>query len=770
MKGKKVTSIGIPVPHIRGTEIVTGALKYITDLKIPGMLYGRVLRSPIAHGKILDIHTEKAERVSGVKLILTGRNSPSRKFGSLLEDWELLATDRVRFAGDEVAIVAATDPDAAREAINCIRMDLQELPAVLDPNEAMEPGAPLIHDKPRNIASEYHFALGDVESAYREADFIYENCFSSPQIFHAYLEMNGCLACPEVDGKLTLYLPTQTPSVTRMMYARALDLPIRKLRLVIPPYGGAFGGKQLSKLHILAGYLALRTGKPVKMTTDREEDFFSGNPKVHLYIDVKISAKKNGTLLSKEVRVVGGAGGRVVYAPIVTSTACSRVDSLYRFKHLKTSGYTVYTNTTPTAAFRGFGHPESLLAVETSIDMVARGLGIDPVEIRLKNVYGPGDTTPHGWRITSCGIAECIEKAVDASGFREKLKNRKPNRGIGIACCNHVSGNRLLFRDFDGSAALLKLGWDGDITLVHGESDMGQGQDTILSQIAAEVLGINPGDIRIESVDTDVSPFGLGCVSSRGTLFAGNAVKNAAMDARLQILDAAARLLEADAEDLCLEKGEVFVKGSPAVSIPLRKIVQTLSGQKGGMPVMGQGFYVPKTELPDPVTKLGNISPAYPFGCHIAEVEVDTDTGAVSVLRYTAAHDIGRVINPQLARGQVHGGVAQGIGFALMEEILFEKGRIANPNFLDYILPGPSDLPPIKVIFVETHDKEGPFGAKGIGEPALDPVPAAIANAIFDAVGVRVTRLPCTAERLRAALQAGRGSIPKRFGSDILWK
>lgn len=747
-------NVGVSIPHIRGKEIVTGGLQYITDLKLSGMLHGRVLRSPIPHGTIVNLDVQKALSVPGVEVVLSGKNVPQRKFGPLLEDWEIFATEKVRFVGDEVAAVAASDPDAAEEALQKIMVEYEELPAVFDPKEAMEPDAPLVHEKERNIAMSFHVERGDVEEGFREADFVYENSFSSPQVYHAYLEPNGCLAHSDSQGRVTIYLPTQTPSITRVLYAKALGMPLEKVRLVIPPYGGGFGGKGASKLHIISALLALQSGRPAHMAINRTEDFVSCYPKVHLHIDVKIGAKKDGTLLAKDVRVVGGAGGRVIHAPIVTSTACFRVDSLYRFKHLKTMGYTVYTNMSPTAAFRGFGHPEALFAVEASIDMIAQGLGLDPLEMRLKNGMRPGEVSIHGYKITSCGLEDCIRKAAESAQYREKRLSPKKNRGVGMACCNHVSGNRLIFREFDGSSVILKLSRDGDVTLIHGESDMGQGQDTVLAQIAAEELGILASDIRVAVVDTDISPFGLGSVSSRGTFFGGNAAKKAGADARRQIFEVAKDLLEANIEDLCLEDGKIFVKGAPKASIPFQDAVQEFCNRKGGMPVIGMGSYTPKTEIPDFKTMYGNISPAYPFACHIAEVEVDQDTGVVRVLRYVAAHDIGKAINPMMAEGQVQGGIAQGVGFTLMEEIKFDRGKIENPNFQDYIIPGPLDLPRMKVIFVETNDPEGPYGAKGVGEPALDPVPAAIANAIYNAVGVRVTRLPITPERLLAAIRS----------------
>jgi CO/xanthine dehydrogenase Mo-binding subunit len=530
--------------------------------------------------------------------------------------------------------------------------------------------------------------------------------------------------------------------------------------VVVPYYGGAFGGKMETNLHLVAAILSRKTGKPVRMVNPREEDFMAGNPRVPMYIDLKIGAKKDGTLTGKEVKIIGAAGARAVYSMVIVATACYRPDSLYHFQNLRTEGVTAYTNTVPTGCFRGFGNAQMTFAIESCMDMIAEALAIDPAELRIKNGLKTGEVSVHGWKIGSCGLEECVRKAAKASGWEEKRAQNRFARGIGLACCNHVSGNRAFAREFDGGAGIVRIGREGKVLVYHGESDMGQGQRTIFAQIVAEELGLSLDQIEVARVDTDVSPFGMGSFATRGTVFGGNGVKAAATEAKRQIFEIAAEMLEANPSDLEAREGKVYVKGSPGKNLPFQKVAEAGLYKRGGAPIVGTGFWVPDTVIPDPVTKYGNISPAYPYGCQIAEVEVDTETGHVNLVNYVAAHDVGRAINPQTTEGQIQGGVAQGLGWTLMENMVTEKGRIMNPNFRDYVIPGPLDLPPIQPILVEPIEPNGPFGAKGIGEPALNPVPAAVANAIYNAIGVRITDLPITPEKILKGLRSKKNQKP----------
>ncbi len=689
-----------------------------------------------------------------MKCVVSYEDTPGIKFGPRSEDWTIMACDKALFEGDEIAAVAAVDEDTAEEALELIRVEYEELPAVFDPLDAMQPGAPLVHeDKPGNIAAVFRVDVGSVDEALRNSCFVYEDSFYTNQVYQAYLEPMGAVAQVDLSGRLTMWVATQTPNMTRMTYAKALGISPEDLRIVVPDYGGGFGAKQENNVHLVAAVLAQKSKRPVKVINTRQDDFLSGNPRVPMYIDIKLGVSRDGILTGKDVRVVGGNGARTVYAQAIVATACYRVDSLYRFKHVRSEGHTVYTNTIPTGCFRGFGNAQMTFVLETAMDVIAEHLGIDPLELRLKNGIGPGEVSVHGWKIGSGGLAECLTRAAESAQWKEKRERKVPLKGIGLACCNHVSGNRAFFREFDGGAGLVRVGRDGRVIVYHGESDMGQGQKTAFAQIVAERLGIAIDTITVAPVDTDISPFGLGSFATRGTLMGGNGVLAAAENAFQQLAEVAADMLEAAPEDIVSENGLFFVKGAPDRGVPFREITEAATFKRGGAPIVGVGHYMPTTELPDPVTKFGNISPAYPFGCHVAEVEVNPYTGQVTVVNFTAAHDVGRAINPMAVEGQIQGGVAQGLGWVLMEKMVLENGRSANPNFLDYEIPGPLDVPDVLSILVEPIELNGPYGAKGIGEPALNPAMAAITNAIYNAVGVRIKRLPVDPETLIAEMK-----------------
>jgi CO/xanthine dehydrogenase Mo-binding subunit len=508
-----------------------------------------------------------------------------------------------------------------------------------------------------------------------------------------------------------------------------------------------------NNVHLVAVLLAQKAGRPVKVVNTRHDDFIAGNPRVPMYIDIKLGAGQDGIITGKDVRVVGGGGARMVYAQAIVSTACYRIDNLYRFKHVRSKGYTVYTNTVPTGCFRGFGNAQMTFVVESALDMIADQLNMDPAELRIKNGIGPNEVSLHGYEIGSCGLKDCVLKATKAAGWQKKRRRKEKLKGIGLSCCNHVSGNRAFFRECDGGSGMVRVGLDGRVTVYHGESDMGQGQKTVFAQIVAERLGLPLKMVHVAPVDTDISPFGLGSFATRGTLMGGNGVLAAADEAFNQLAEVAADMLEANPEDIQCSNGKFFVKGSPDMSLPFKDVANEATLVRHGAPVVGVGFYKPPTVLPDPETKYGNISPAYPFACQIAEVEVDPDTGHVTVLNITAAHDVGRAINPMATEGQIQGGVVQGLGWALMENMATEKGKITNPDFLDYLIPTALDVPNISPILVEPIDPNGPYGAKGIGEPALNPVMSAITNAIYNATGIRIKELPVSAEKIFAELK-----------------
>jgi len=469
-------------------------------------------------------------------------------------------------------------------------------------------------------------------------------------------------------------------------------------------------------------------------------------------IRIKMGADREGKILAKEMDILADNGAYSINAPVVVDTAATRVDSLYRFKNLKTTTRLVYTNNPASGMFRGFGNPQSTFAVECMMDMLAEKLQMDPVEISLKNATQCGDVTAHGWEIKSCELSSCIRKAAAAIGWQEKKSSPRRNRGIGMACVIHVSGNRSVFPPFDGSTATVRINENGEAYVLPSDGDIGQGMSTVSAQIAAEALGFPVEKVRVHRVDTDWSGFGLGASASRVTTIGGNAVKLAAEDAKRQLLEHAAIMLKTAKEELDIEDGNVINSKSGAVLASAAEAAKFAVHSSGGDYIVGRGKYVtPGVVIADAKTKYGNISSAYSFGAHAAEVEVDVETGKVTVLRYVAAHDSGQIVNPLLAQGQVEGGVVQGLGFSFCENMHFENGKLLNDSFLDYKVPLALDIPPIETIFVDSYDPNGPFGAKGLGEPVLVPVPCAISNAIYDAVGIRLTELPFSPERVREA-------------------
>lgn len=750
---KEPAVVGKRLPALDARDKATGRAEFVSDIRLPGMLWAKVLRSPVAHARIRNIDVSRALKLGGVKMVLTGKDCPPHKYGVVIRDETILAVDKVRYAGDEIAIVLATDPDIAEEALELIAVDYEELPVLLDPREAMEEGAPLIHEGKSNVAVRLHIERGEVDRAFAESDVVLEDTYNTSMVYQAYLEPMAAVAAVDASGRLTLWAGLQNPSAARLTFADALGIPADKLRIIQPHFGGGFGAKLEHKVPLLCAFAALKSGRPVRLVNDREEDFQAGHPRVPMTIRLKLGAKKDGTLTAKQVEIIADNGAYTVYAPGILSTALYRIDLLYRIANVRADGVLVYTNKAPTSAFRGFGNAQMHFAFECHLDALAKELGLDPKELRLKNAAYPGYVNPHGWKVGSCGLKECIEKATAAIGWEEKKANKQPRRGVGMACCMHVSGNRSFKKEFDGSAALVRVDDGGNVFVYSGEADLGQGARTVFAQIAAEELGVPYEKVKVAIVDTDIAPFAWGTFASRATYLGGNAVRAAAADAKRQILEFAAELLNVPVGLLNIQNGRI-VGPSEKKSLDLAEVTREYMYRHAGANIIGRGSFVPEgVEYPDE-TKYGNISGAYPFAAQAAEVEVDTETGQVKVLRLAAAHDLGKAINPMLAEGQIEGGVAMGLGWALTENLTYgPDGRVANPQFLDYQIPTAMDVPPLEVILVEPEEKSGPYGAKSLGEPALIPTSPAIANAVYDAIGVRIKELPITPEKILAALK-----------------
>jgi 4-hydroxybenzoyl-CoA reductase alpha subunit len=752
---KELTVVGERIPILDGKEKVTGEAKYAADLKFPHMLYGKILRSPHPHAKILNIDISKAKKVPGVKAVITTKDTPQKKWGAFIEDQTIFGVDKVRYIGEEVAAVAAVDEYTAEEALQLIKVDYEILPAVFDPEEAVLPGAPLIHEEAKNnIALRLDINRGDIQAGFNESDDIIEERFATSLVHQCYTEPTASVASMDINGRLTVWAPVQYIFLARRRWAKALDMDVSRLRVIQSKVGGGFGGKTADENSTpICCVLTKVTGKPVKIVLTREEEFVAGRPRVPAVIYLKMGVKKDGTFTAKEARIFGDNGAYSGKGPSTISTIAIRPDSLYRFKNIRTEALLVYTNKVPTGAYRGFGNPQMAFALESFIDIIADRLHLDPLEIRLKNAVQTGDTTAHGWKIRSCGYSECIRKAASVAGWKE-YKEAKPSLkgiGVGIAGVIHVSGNKHF--GFDGSNIFIKISEDGRAKIISGEGDLGQGANTVLTQIAAEELGIPLKDIEISQADTEFTPFCFGAFGSRVTTIAGNAVRLAAADAKRQLIEIASQVLEESPTDLICEGGRIFVRGAPERYLTIAEVIQAGLFKLGNINVLGQGSFDPDSEVPDPKTKYGNISSAYEFGAHVAVVRVCEETGNVEILDFVAAHDVGRAINPMLVEGQIEGGVAQGIGYALLEDMQLKNGKVLNPNFTDFKVPLAPDLPPIRTIMVETRDPQGPFGGKGLGEATIVPTAPAIANAIFDAVGVRIRDLPITSEKILKALK-----------------
>lgn len=751
--------IGKRVPPIDGKSKATGEAKFTVDIQLPGMLYGRILRSPHPHAKILNIDTGKAEKLQGVRAVITRDDVPRVKFGvftnwpDMLDQYGL-AMDKVRYIGEEVAAVAAIDEWTAEEALDLIPVEYEKLPAVFDPEEAMQPGAPLVHEHvKRNVSRAPRFHYGDVDQSFKEAYYIREDVFKSQPVTHCALECHASVAYWDQTGKITLWSSTQSPFKTAETLSLILGLPLNRIRVIKPFVGGGFGGKAdgLFPNDLCAILLSKKAGRPVKIVNNREEEFSATRRRHPMTITLKTAVKKDGTLLGIETKAFADGGAYNSWGPGIIGRVGAQLFYLYRLPNIRYEGYHVYTNKSTSGAFRGWGSLQMRLAADSQMDAIAEDLGIDPVEIRLRNARETGDVMPNkGW-ISSCELPQCIKKASENERWKERRGQMPKDEGMGIACWSYVSAARHLAHD--STAAIIKIFEDGTATLITGASDIGQGSNTTLAQIAAEELGVALEDITVVSGDTDITPFDFGTFASRVTYISGNAVKAAAKDAKQQIFNFVADKMEANVADLISRDRRIYVKGSPSMGMDFSQAVKGCLFSEEGLHIIGRGNYDPDTVVVNQITYEGHSTPAFGFGAQIANVSVNRKTGQVTVLRMSGAHDCGVAINPMHAEGQLEGATSQGLGQALYEDLVTEKGQVMNPSFLEYKIPTALDMPEIKTELVEGPDPGGPFGAKGMSEGCiLAPTPA-IANAVYHAVGVRIKEFPITSEKIMKALE-----------------
>ncbi|MBI3089860.1 MAG: xanthine dehydrogenase family protein molybdopterin-binding subunit [Candidatus Tectomicrobia bacterium] len=742
--------IGTRLPRVEGVEKATGAAVYGDDVRLPGMLTGRLLLSPHPHALIRSVEVARARRLPGVRAVVTGQDAPRTRHGrGPVRDLIVLPWERVRYAGEPVAAVAAVDEDTAEEALALINVEYEPLPALFDPEAAMAPDAPLIHaDLPapkgappgcRNLSAYQLLELGDCAAAFATCDEVFEDAYTTQKMHHGYLEPHSVTAVAEASGKITIWTPTQEVFIARRALAEIFALPMTKLRVIGTRVGGGFGGKFYLLLEPIALLLARACRRAVQLTLSREEEFLASYHRHPARLRMKTGVRRDGTLLARQATLIWDAGAFNGANVVVPPGGGTRVCGPYRIPHQRIEAFSVYTNKVGCGICRAPGDPQAFFAGETQLDAIAEALRLDPLELRLRNALRDGDLEITGKPAHHVAFRETLERAAAELGWRPGAANLRPapNRGIGIACSHRPSGAQT-------SSAVVTLNEDGTLTLFTGVVDL-TGSDTALTQVLAEELHVGVGRISLVTADTERTPFDSGTGGSKIMFTAGFAVQNAAADLRAQMQRVAAELLEAAAADVVLRDGAALVRGAPDRRLSYAQVSQHAHQRSGG-PLIGRGSFQSK------------VRPGPAFAVQVADVEVDPDTGKVLVHRLFAAHDLGLAVNPLAVEGQIEGGVLQGIGYALMEETVVRDGVVLNPHLTDYRMPTPLDQPPIVACIVEAGLGEGPYGAKAIGEPPCVPTAAALANAIYHAVGVRLHDLPITPERLRLAIQRQRAA------------
>jgi 4-hydroxybenzoyl-CoA reductase subunit alpha len=726
-------------------------------MALSGMLVGKLLHSPHAHARIRRIDTSRAEALPGVRAVVTGRGFPN-KYGILPigHDETAFATDKVRYIGDNVAGVAAESEDAARKALELIEVDYEVLPAWFDSEEAMKAESNWIHDdKPHNIEKEYHHSFGDVEAALAAADVVRSQRFVCPEVTHAAMEPHSTLA-HYADGRLTVWSSTQVPYYLHRTLANVLEMPMEQVRVIKPLIGGGFGAKsEVCPLEVQAACLSRQAGAPVKLTYTREEVFYAHRGRPHQVVELTLGATRDGRVTAVKARIVQDGGAYCGYGPVTILYSGALLGAMYDIPNLQFDGYRVLTNKPACGAMRGHGTVNTRFAFESLLDMVAEALKIDPVEMRQRNLLKPPCLTVNQLRVTSYGYPECIEKVAAKSRWKEKKGKLPFGQGIGFAGSHYVSGaaNAIVRAQMPHTTINLQAERDGTVTVFSGASEIGQGSDTIQLQLVAEELGVGLDKVKLVAADTERTPVDLGSYSSRVTFMAGNACLDAARNLKKRIFDVVAKRWGVPAEELNSLGGKVFHRSGPAKSMSFKDAVAMTIAELGEL--KATGTYTPPAEAQGGKFKGAGVgpSPSYSYSAQAVEVRVDPETGEVKVDRITVAHDCGRALNPITVEGQVIGSVWMGLGQAVQEEMLYNQGRIMNPTMLEYKVASTLESPPVDTIIVESVDPEGPMGAKEAGEGSLAATIPALANAVYDAVGVRITTLPITPEKILRALR-----------------
>lgn len=755
---KRWRVIGQPVPRHDARDKVAGRLAYAADWFMPGMLVGKVLRSPYPSARIRRIDVSRAAKLAGVGVVLTAQDVPQNALwtdvpgqttvvGPLRARIQVLAEDRVRYQGEPVALVAAETEEVASEALDLIEVDYETIPGVFDPLEALADGAPLVHEGNSNLLASWQVRAGDLEQAFGRAEVIVAGTYQTQWVDPAPLEPEAGVAWVDHDGVVTIRVSTQVIEHFRDV-AEVLRLPQNRVRVIGTYVGGGFGGKEDVTVEVFLGLLAWHTKRPVKMVWTRQESLQARHKQHPFRMRYRTGALRTGELVAQEIELLADAGAYAYLSALVLLYATATAAGPYRVPAVSVDAQVVYTNNPPTSAMRGFGAMQVVFGYESQMDRLARELALDPVTIRARNTLRAGDRLPIGQTIeTHVALEEAASRAWEALGPPREPPSPHVRIGRGLACNMQPYGRIVWLHDW--ASAWIGFEMDGSVAIRTGVPDVGGGQASSLCQIAAEILGTPLESISVHISDSALTPLAGTTTATRQLYMSGNAVLRAAMTLREQLLKVAALLLEASAETLTMANGQVAAPDGR--SVPLVRVLRECA--RVGVPrSVLEVYHAPAGDPIDLERGGGRIFPDYTYGAHAVEVEVDTETGAVRLTRYAACHDVGQAINPQSVEGQIQGGAAMGIGYGLMEEVVLEGGNNLTTTFGSYLMPSTMEVPEIEPIVIESGDGLGPFGARGIGEPPVGPPAAAIACAIWDAVGVRMTELPITPEKVARGL------------------
>ena len=772
------TLIGKRIPKMDAPQKASGKTRYVHDINLPGQLHAKILRSAHAHARIRSIDVSDARALRGVHAVITAQDLPFQRPIGVAKDHLPLKRDRVRSFRDEIAAVAADTEEIAEAALKLIRVDYEPLPLLATAEDALRPGAPALHGEdlvcvnrdgttevvhraaPDNVAMTFDYNQGDIAGGETESDTVVEDVFWLHYVTHCCMGVSGVIAEFDSTGNLTLHSNSQVPFLHRREFGELLGMDPGRIRIIQPPIGGGFGSKlDIYPFEPIAIYLAQITQRPVKLVFTREEEFMASPTRQPVLLKMRSGCTKDGVLTFRDVETVHDNGAYTSWGATTPFVMMQTISSLYRVPNCNYHTRAIYSNNPYAGSFRGYGNLQATFAVEAHMDRLAEAIGMDPLEFRLKNAQDPGEVTPQGMNFKTCGFKDCLRTAAERSDYQRKHRenaarwnDRDPiKRGVGMASMLHVGGGAKIYQS-DGCGTILKLDDFAHVTLITGASEIGQGSETVLAQLVCEELGLPLSAVTVVNNDTDVTPWDVGVHASRTTFIAGNSAIGAARKAKDKILAAAATKFDGRADGYDLKGGFVVDRTTGKKLIEIDKLIRSLHFSEKAELVMTTFYYEPPSQHQDRKFK-GDVSAAYAWATQVVEVEVDTRTGVVRLLKVSAAHDVGRVINRLGIEGQIEGGIVMGQGYALTEDLIVDHATVRNPNFRDYKLVTAPEIPEMDITFIETMDGEGPQGAKGVGEAPAICVAAAVANAIYNATGARITGLPFTPERVYRALR-----------------